>query len=139
VKIKTADLLARVNDAIEQCTAARDRRHADALTKYEQALAEWQERNAPRVAEVVKALAAKVRKGQPILRADVRPLGDGFGSGLAFQSDGPPKPEPVHVPVDLQALQAFLSTVADDTVSSSALADMGFRNVGTMLRPAATR
>jgi len=137
VKIRTADLIARVDEAIEQCTADRDKRHADAVAKHEAALAEWHEKQAPKVAEVVKSLAAKVRKGQPIYSADVRPLGDGWHSGLAFQSDGPPKPKPVRVPAELTALRTFLGTVADETVTSSALADMGFRNIGALLRRAA--
>lgn len=140
MKIKTADLLASVEQAIAECTARRDSAHAEAMAQYDKAIAEWNEKHAPEAAALLKGLAAKLRKGQPISSADVRPLVGKWGDGgIVLKSEGPPKPRPVQVPADLLALRTFLGTVDDDTVTSSALVTMGFRNLGALLRSAVAR
>lgn len=123
MKFNKAALIAAIDKARELEEAARFEvaRLNDAKRREE--VAAWLEVNRERWTKATKAINAKLRKGLPVLETDVPRDRHGY-SGMAFFRFGRPEPLPV-VATELEGLRQTLAAIADESVTTGALRDLG--------------
>lgn len=139
MKFRTADLIAFVEKEIEARTTAADGLTEKTLQTYREARADWLASGKPeRIRAIAQRLSEKVRKGRIVTEDDVAEILENRHTQDTIYFRGgsePKKKEPILG--NLPALRDFLKTVADEEVSTSTLATVGFTKLAAIYRGAA--
>lgn len=143
MKFRTAALVKIVNDEIASRISAAEADLAGAEAEYEREKQEWLASEHPQaLATAARSIVEKVRKGRLVTHDDLGAFGGGYRSANhAFSAIKPEQKTKGRQPnvAKLEALRDFLAAVSDDEVTSSGLRDVGFRNIGEIIRAAAGR
>lgn len=124
MKINRLALIAAVDKAIEREDQAIRAAKTRAENERQLRLDQWVARNREPWLEACKKIAAKLRKGQPVLDADIPYDRSPSNNGNAVWRER----HHVNVPqrdTTLPGLRALLEAIADDTVTTSSLRDLG--------------
>jgi hypothetical protein len=116
-------LVAAIDKAIQQDQAAIDavaQRNNDLNEQYR---VEWLAQHQDAWTKAAVTIRAKLRKGQPVVQADIPRDRSGYG-GMAFYQAKRGEATPVRA-AELAGLRAVLAAVSDDTITSTALRSLG--------------
>lgn len=124
VKFDVKALRAAAEQTMEADRAAWETKRAEENAALADERAAWLEKWGPEWLAATKAVAAKIRKGQPVVAEDL-PRGDRYTS-VELWHEGRTRPRGEFRPSEsLTTLLQVLAVVADDTVTAAALRNLG--------------
>lgn len=121
-------LIAQVDNRIADLAERHIDKYFAAVKLYEKRLADWRLNQAPVLVIELQAYALKAANGDPVVRQEFEKTFGNHWHGPLFNYFEPDPPAEFETPPELIALKRFLESVVSPTVSTSALAESGFRN-----------
>lgn len=126
MRFNVAALTQAAEEAARRDRAEWTRLHASKIEEEEKRAQDWSEKYAAEWDEAALAIRRKLRKHSPIVQADLPSERQTIHSVAVFY----PRPtgqwsDRWAEPSELSALRAVLATLADDTVTSAGLRDLG--------------
>lgn len=136
MKYNSAALAQAAQKALAAHRAEWDLAQERAAAKVLADRSEWVETWGPRWAEAVKVIQRRLRRGEPLVHGDL-PTSNRTGGVAVYygphRADQPKPASDYRPPEDLVVLVKLLETVADDTITTTGLRDMGITS-GAMRR-----
>lgn len=141
MRFNTQKLLAAVEAEIARREKAAEEAFSKAVEEYEAQKAEWLASDHPAaLRDCARLVVEKVRKGRIVTPDDVEPIAsDRYRAPRHLFYAVEPKRETEKRKPNvsrLNDLREVLLAVEDDEITSSGLRDLGFRNIGDILRSA---
>ena len=131
MKFQTKDLIARIDETVARMSAAARQENAKAASEMAANRTEWIAFHMPLYMKLAATIRTLDRKGLPVTKADIpKGLEDRYGDSLRTWD---PRANQVSPRTEgLLALRAALSACTDDTVTTTGLRELGFRDINTL-------
>jgi hypothetical protein len=127
MRLKKADIVKFVDDAIDRAREAHARKNKDSADSAKKETENWQTAVGPRWDDVIKTLVSARKRGAIISYDMFDPVRTSSYRDLKFCAVF--EPTAFEVPADLAGMRALLAAVSDDTVDMKALSGADVRDL----------
>ena len=131
MKFKTADLIARIDESVKRITDETTLANTKDKASLEKARQKWLKETMPYFVVFADKIKARKRQGMPVIKDDCP---EQIRSGYSALDYWSPRTLTANEPRinGLKALRATLIASTDDTVTTTGLRELGFRDINSL-------
>jgi hypothetical protein len=136
MKFNTKELINRIDVLIQARIDEAEAKTQKSAADVEVSREKWLKEYGPGFALLANRIKDKIRKDRPITASDIPPeIMDKWGNRIQYFS--PEKPRKYEASLeDLKTLRGTLEAVTDETITTTGLREIGFKNISTLFRTA---
>jgi hypothetical protein len=134
MKFNTQELINRIDVLIQARIDDADAKTQESAAAVEASREKWLKDYGPGFVVLADRIKEKIRKDRPIVADDLPPtIMDRYGSRIQYFSPERPRKYDAQLD-DLKTLRATLEAVTDETITTTGLREIGFKNISDLFR-----
>jgi hypothetical protein len=134
MKFNTKDLIARIDVLIQARIDDAEAKTQESAAKTEASREKWLRDYGPGFVVFANRIKEKIRKDRPITPDDLPPeIMDRYASRVQYFSPERPRKYDAQLD-DLKTLRVTLEAVTDETITTTGLREIGFKNISDLFR-----
>lgn len=134
MKFNTKDLINRIDVLIQARVDDAESKTKEAAAAGEKQREQWIEEYADGFAVFANRIKEKIRKDRPITASDIPPeIMDRYASRIQYFSPERPRKYDAQLD-DLKTLRMTLEAVTDESITTTGLREIGFKNISDLFR-----